>query len=48
MKILLSFLVCCLISCSHEKSSASYTYNLEATGAIKSYELESDVRYDAS
>lgn len=46
-KILLSLLLCLLISCRQEKPSASYIYNLEATGTIKSFSLDSDVRYNA-
>lgn len=47
MKNLLSLLFFCfLISCKNEKSSNSYSYNLEASGTIKSFTLDSDVRYN--
>lgn len=48
MKILLlSLLVCIIISCKTEKASNSYSYNLEASGRIKSFPLDDDIRYNA-
>lgn len=45
--LLLSLLLCLFISCNNGKSSSSYIYNLEATKTIKSFTLDSDVRYNA-
>lgn len=45
--LLLSLLICFVISCKNEKSSALYTYNLQPTGTVKSFILDSDVRYNA-
>lgn len=46
-KILLFLSLCILISCKNEKSSNLYSYNLEATKTVKSFTLDSDVRYNA-
>lgn len=46
-KILLFLSFCILISCKNEKSSNLYSYNLKATGSVKSFTLDSDVRYNA-
>lgn len=46
-KILLFLSFCILISCKNEKSSNLYSYNLKATDSVKSFTLDSDVRYNA-
>ena len=45
--ILLLLLFCVLISCKNEKSSNTYSYNLKASEIIKSFVLDSDVKYNA-
>lgn len=45
--ITLVMLLCLLISCKQEKSSSLYLYNLETAKTIKSFNLDSDVRYNA-
>ena len=45
--LLLSLIICFLFSCKKEKSSSSYNCNLEATKIIKSFTLDSDVKYNA-
>ena len=46
-KVLLFLSLCILISCKNEKSSNLYSYNLKATKTVKSFTLNSDVRYNA-
>lgn len=45
--LLLSLIICFLFSCKKEKSSSSYNCNLETTKMIKSFTLDSDVKYNA-
>lgn len=45
--ILLLLFLSFLISCKNDKSSNSYSYNLKSSETIKSFTLDSDVRYNA-
>lgn len=48
MKNLLLILFCCLLaSCGRQKSQNLNNYDLKATGKIKSFELDSEVKYNA-
>lgn len=48
MRILfLLLLLCSFLSCTNKRSSESYIYNLKGSETIKSFTLDSDVKYNA-